>query len=62
MNIWLCNRLSVLVDGITEVSGIHNVQQDATEEGQHNPANKEADCSKNGCFLQYQGGFSITST
>ena len=51
MDIWLGDRLSVLVNGIAKVCGIHNIQKDATEEGQDYPAHKETDSPQNCCLL-----------
>ena len=37
------NGLRVLVNGITKVGGIHNVQKDTAEKGQHHPSHKITD-------------------
>lgn len=52
MDVRLCDRLRVLVNGVTEVGCVYNIQQNPAEEGKDYPSNEEAYGSQNCCLLQ----------
>ena len=51
MHFRLGDGLGILVDCIADVSGVYNIQKNATEEGQNDPCHSKADRAQDCCFL-----------